>query len=135
MNRWEWAHGTILTEKYFLVLVLALLVFYFIIKKEIQELKWAGGLLFFAVVVFIIILVTEFLEGHKGKISAHELEYPKLNMELLANIPIIFLAYSFQAGFFPAYESLQEKTDANGLKVGFLALAFSFVGMSRSLNL
>ena len=64
MNRWEWAQGTVFSEKYFLVLFLAVLVFYFIIKKEIQELKWAGGLLFLSVVVFIIILVTEYLEGH-----------------------------------------------------------------------
>ena len=46
-------------------------------------------------IVFTIALVTEYLEGKGGKISMHDLEAPKLGIDLLANVPVIFLAFGF----------------------------------------
>lgn len=46
---------------------------------------------------------------------------------MLANIPTILLSYAFQSAFFPAFESLSNKTDKKGLLASGLSMGFCFV--------
>ena len=70
--------------------------------------------------VLIVLLISE------GAVSFdfEDLSKPKFDLGMLANVPTIFLAYGFQSAFFPAYQSLKEKTDANGIKSTIGSFAF-----------
>jgi amino acid permease len=110
--------------KQFPILVVAILLFYFAIKKEIQELKSAGFVLLSGVILFIIAMIVLLIMKGTENFSFGEISKPKFNVEMLANVPTIFLAYGFQSAFFPAYSSLKNKTDANGMKATVASFSF-----------
>jgi amino acid permease len=116
--------GTFWASKQFPILVVALLLFYFAIKKEIQELKSAGFVLLAGVVCFIIamtvLLIVEGTENfHFGEVSK-----PKFDLNMLANVPTLFISYGFQSAFFPTFSALKHKTDANGMKATVASFSF-----------
>lgn len=53
-----------------------------------------------------------------------EISKPKFNINMLANVPTLFISYGFQSAFFPAYSSLKTKTDANGIKATVMSFVF-----------
>jgi len=120
--------GTVWGSKQFPILVVALLLFYFAIKKEIQELKSAGFVLLSGVILFIIAMIILVLtKGTSDSYNFTVISKPKFSIKMVANIPTIFLAYGFQSAFFPAYSSLKNKTDANGMKATIASFTFCAV--------
>lgn len=119
--------GTWWENKQFPILVVGVLLFYFAIKKEIQELKSAGFVLLSGVVLFIIAMIILLCVEGTSDFDLADISKPKFNIDMLANIPTIFLSYGFQSAFFPAYQSLQNKTDANGMKSTVASFSFCVV--------
>lgn len=111
----------------FSILVVGVLLFYFAIKKEIQELKGAGFVLLSGVILFIIFMSILLIAEGTGPFDFGDLSKPKFDLETLANVPTIFLAYGFQSAFFPAYTSLKDKTDANGIKTTVGSFTFCII--------
>lgn len=120
--------GTWWSGTQFPILVVAVLLFFFAIKKEIQELKSAGFILLLGVVFFVIAMtILLIIEGISDDFSMSDLSKPKFDLDMLANVPTIFLAYGFQSAFFPAYQSLKTKTDANGMKATISSFVFCVI--------
>lgn len=116
--------GTFWAEKQFPILVVAALLFYFAIKKEIQELKGAGFVLLVGVLFFIVAMVILLSTKGTQDFDFSEISKPKFDINMLANVPTLFISYGFQSAFFPAFSSLKVKTDANGLKATVMSFAF-----------
>ena len=117
-------NGTWWADKQFPILVVAVILFIFAIKKEIQELKSAGFILLAGVMLFVLAMTILLIKDGTGEFDFGDLSKPNFDIEMLANVPTIFLAYGFQSAFFPAYQSLKVKTDANGLKATVASFSF-----------
>lgn len=65
-----------------------------------------------------VLLITEGTDNF----SFAEISKPKFDINMLANVPTLFISYGFQSAFFPVYQSLKVKTDSNGVR----ATAYSF---------
>ena len=116
--------GTFWSSKQFSILAVAILLFYFAIKKEIQELKGAGFVLLLGVIIFIIAMVILLVKEGTENYSFSEVSKPKFTINMLANIPTLFISYGFQSAFFPVYQSLKVKSNANGIKTTIMAFTF-----------
>ena len=116
--------GTFWAGKQFPILVVAVLLFIFAIKKEIQELKGAGFVLLVGVLFFIIAMVVLLIMEGTDNFSFSEISKPKFDLNMMANIPTLFISYGFQSAFFPVFQALKKKTDGNGIKA--TASSFSF---------
>ena len=99
---------------------------FFVIKKEIQELKIASLILFIGIIGFLVVLGIRLIakepEGEKTDFWG-----PEWGVDLVGTIPTVLLAYAFQTAFFPVYESLKDKTYANGIKISIASMLFVFV--------
>lgn len=120
-------HDTILVDKQFSILVVAALLFYFAIKKEIQELKGAGFVLLAGVIMFVFFMVILLIKDGTGEFDFADLSKPKFDFDMLANVPTIFLAYGFQSAFFPAYQSIKDKTDKKGMQATVASFTFCVI--------
>lgn len=120
-------HNTWWSNKQFSILLVGVLLFYFAVKKEIQELKAAGFALLLGVILFIIAMTVLVAVEGTSNFNFAEISKPKFNLEMLANVPTVFLAYGFQSAFFPAYQSLKDKTDAKGMKATVASFSFCVV--------
>lgn len=69
----------------------------------------------------MIVLVIK--EG-TDKFKFGDVSKPKFDINMLANIPTLFVSYAFQSAFFPVFSSLEHKTKANGIKA--TAMSFTF---------
>jgi amino acid permease len=119
--------GTFWADKQFPILIAAVVLFYFAIKKEIQELKGVGFILLVGVVLFIFAMIILLITKGTKDFSLSQVSKPKFNLNMLANVPTLFISYAFQSGFFPAYQGLKNKTDANGIKSVVASLLFVMI--------
>lgn len=117
-------NGTFWSSRQFSILVVAILLFFFAIKKEIQELKGAGFVLLTGVIIFIIAMVILLIKEGTHDFDFGDISKPKFDINMLANIPTLFVSYAFQSAFFPAYTSLKNKTNANGVKATSMSFIF-----------
>ena len=106
------------------IIASGIFLLYFSIKKEIQELYVAGFLLLAGVVIFMITMTLLLLIDGVGDFDYEEISRPKFDVEMFANIPTVFLAYGFQTSFFPAFQSLNERSNKNGMIVSIFSLGF-----------
>jgi len=68
----------------------------------------------------IVLLITEGTENFNfGEVSE-----PKFDINMLANIPTLFISYAFQSAFFPMYQSLKDKSSKNVIKVTSSSFTF-----------
>jgi amino acid permease len=116
--------GTFWADRQFPILIAAVVLFYFAIKREIQELKSAGFILLVGVILFIIAMIILLITKGTKDFSFSQVSKPKFNLNMLANVPTLFISYGFQPAFFPAYQGLKNKTDANGIKSVVASLLF-----------
>ena len=103
LNEFTSAYGTQIT-----IILAAIILLYFSIKKEIQELYTAGFLLLAGVIIFMITMILLLLIDGIGDFDFEEISRPKFDVQMFANIPTVFLSYGFQTSFFPAFQSLTE---------------------------
>lgn len=119
--------GTFWASKEFMQLVCGVVCFFFIIKKELNELKSAGFILLAGVCLFVLFLFIRLCQGKGEDISDYNMSEINFDIKLLANIPTLMLSYGFQSAFFPAYNSLKVKNDRNAMKavLGSFTICFT----------
>lgn len=118
---------TFWSSRQFPILVIAASLFFFVIKREIQELKSASLILFCGVILFMIALIVLLITEGTGNFDFKDLSEPKFDLNMVAVVPTILFVYGFQAAFFPAFQSLKEKTNSNGIKATIGAFIFSMI--------
>lgn len=113
------------------VLLLALVLLPYILKKKIEELKLAGIILFFGVTMFIVLLfLLKILNGSDlGPVdtSFDELWLTTFDMHFVSSLSTAFVAFAFQSAFFPIFNSLKEKSYKNGMKFTIYGMGFCFI--------
>lgn len=109
--------------------VLGIGLFYFYVQKQISEIKAAGFILLLGVISFALILSIKVMSGMKGKfVKDYSVWAPHFNtFGLWSNMPTLFLAYGFHATYYPVYNQLKVKTDANGMKATVYSIIICFV--------
>jgi amino acid permease len=124
LQRIDFINGTFWASKTFPKIFVGIFLFYFALKREIQELKGASLTILIGVVIFILSVSVLLDEDGIGNINFQKFSEPKFNLNLLGTIPIVLFAYQFQSSFYPIYSSLENKTPANGMKSIIYALIF-----------
>ena len=125
LSRIDSIKDTFWSSRQFPILVIAASLFIFVIKREIQELKSASLILFCGIILFIVALSVLLITEGTGHFDFEELSRPKFDLNMIAIIPTVLFVYGFEAAFFPAFQSLKEKTNANGIKATINAFLFS----------
>jgi amino acid permease len=130
-NEIEWVNenaSNTIGAQWFSVLILGVIVFPLIIKKEIQELKIAGILLFVGVILFILLMfiLRIFNSSDLNELPATTNEFYEFSFDkaFVSSLSTAFVAYGFQSAFFPIYNSLEKKTYYNGMKFTILGIGF-----------
>lgn len=100
-------------SKEFFVLVLAVLILYFVLRKEIQELKIASLIVFACIWIFIImmaIIAARDVDKIQDKLKAdpkHSAKFnwgaPEFSASTFGFIGQILVAFTFQVAYFPIY--------------------------------
>jgi amino acid permease len=125
-----------ITSRTCYALFLGLLMFPFIIKKELKELKIASVILFIGIFSFLLILSCQLIfEGQTENKDEDSESYYVLDKDLnfVKGISIILVAFSFQQNLFPMYNSLKEQTNDNCLKAcnyALSAVGVSYIGIA-----
>ena len=117
--------------QWFSVLVLAVITFPLVIKKQISELSIAGALLFTGVILFnLLLIVLKFDKGAKITYQDGDSDYFyrfEFNQQFLSSLSTVFVMYGFQSGFFPIYNALENRNYKSGMSFASLAMGFSFI--------
>jgi len=117
-----------LTQEWFSVLVLAVLIFPLIIKKSIGELSIASVLLFGGVIAFNILLFVVKLDNNVETSYVPEdqsrLYRFRLDLSFVSSLSTAFVAFAFQSGYFPIYNALEVKNYKTGMRFCTYAILF-----------
>jgi amino acid permease len=124
LRRIDSLNDTFWSSKIFPKVLAAVFLFYFALKREIQELKGAGFVVLVGVIIFVSSMCILLFKEGIGHIEVEEFWEPKFNVHLIATIPIVLFAYVFHPGLYPIYNSLENKTPANGIKTILYSLGF-----------
>ncbi|CAI2364867.1 unnamed protein product [Moneuplotes crassus] len=119
--------GEFWTSRWFTHSLLAVLMLYLVLQKEIQSLKYAGFVLLGMISVFIILLFLHFLVSDPDPDPSEDLAETTVDVEFLSKLPTMVSSFSFQPSLFTAFASLKNKTTANGLKAGWIAIWVAYV--------
>jgi len=118
-------------DQWFSVIVLALIIFFLIIKKQISELSLIGALLFVGVILFnVLLFVMKIADNDKISYQDGDSYFFfrfRFNRELISSLSTAFVAYGFQSAFFPIYNSLENKSYKQGMKFSFLGMGFCLI--------
>ncbi len=113
----------------FAKMVLAVLLYFFVIQKRIQEMKIAGVGLFAGVIMFLIILAAKLISGKQKADNIQDFNIWSVsvaNFGMWSRLMNIILAYAFQSSFYPAYNSLRVKNHRNGIYMTTVSIVFVF---------
>ncbi|CAI2364663.1 unnamed protein product [Moneuplotes crassus] len=120
----------VIGNQWFSVIVLAVLLFPFIIRKKIQELRIIGILQVSAIAFFIFLMllirITKDDKLERPSISKGDFYFFSFSKPWLSSLSTAFVVFSFQSAFFPIYNSLEIKSYQNGMKFTFFGMLFCF---------
>ncbi|CAI2363784.1 unnamed protein product [Moneuplotes crassus] len=119
--------GDFWTSRWFTHILLALVMLYLVILKEIHKLKMAGFFLLGLIAVFVFLLFIHYIISDPNPESSEDLTQTSLNVEFFAKIPTMIASFSFQPSLFTAFGSLKHKTTMNGLKAGWTAIWTAYI--------
>lgn len=125
-----------LTSKICYILILAGVMVFPLLQKELKEIKAVSITLFVAIGLFLGLMVVELeVDGSDLNPDDNYNDYykVKLDLALMSGLGIVLCAYGFIQNLFPIYLSLENKSTANSLKATGIGLGMSFllyVGMA-----
>ena len=114
--------GTFFSTKWFTHSLLAVLMLYLILKKELASLKYANIFLFFVVSFFVFFLLVHLLASGTAPEQHIVLDESHVNVTFISVFPTLFSSYGFNPAFFGAYASLKIKSHKNVMSSGLMAI-------------
>lgn len=118
-------------NNFFYILIIFILMSFLIFKESIDSLKKASFLGVLGITTFFITFIFMFIyKLSKGLIPEVTSDYFKPNgeaTEILASLPTVFLAFTFQFNVFPIYLSLKSKNKVDMVKSSMLGVGFCLV--------
>jgi len=100
---------------------------YLILKKKIDQLKYAGFLLLVLIILFLILLSIHFLSLLNVQSNTANYDEANFTIESVAIAPSIFSIYCLPTSFFTSFASLKSQSTKNGLRVTVLSLICCFL--------
>lgn len=119
INRIDSNANSFWSSKVFTHIILAIVMLYLVLKKEIHQLRYASIFLFFGIILFVFLLFIHFLISDPDPEPKEDLSDTKVDVKFFASLPTVIASYAFQPSLFTAFASLKNKTTANGLTAGF----------------
>jgi amino acid permease len=115
------------TSRWFTHSLLAFGMLYLIIKKEIQQLKYASLALLAMTIVFITLLTIHFFTSDPAPEPTQDLTETKFDVKFYASLPTVIVAFAYSSSLFTVFGSLKNKTIKNGLKAAYTAIWVGFI--------
>ena len=115
------------TSKAFTHIILAIVMLYLVLKKEIHQLRYASVVLFFGIILFVFLLFIHFLTSDPDPEPKEDITDTKVDIKFFASLPTVIASYAFNSSYFTAFGTLKNKTKANGLTAGFSAIIVAFL--------
>ena len=105
-------------QRTFYVLMVALILIPFLIKKAMSEMPIISYLLFISVLLFILITGIDLATSETPTYDLHDYLKPRWSTEIISSISILALSFYYQTGVFPAYSSMENKSTHNFMMSG-----------------
>jgi len=106
----------LLSSKATYCILVYILLFPAVLKKEMKELQLTSIMLFFGVISMVVIFFIRFVGSTVPSSQYRSMEKDKeLGGSFIDSICIILSSYGFVINFFPIYSSLDKRTSKNGI--------------------
>ena len=114
------------SSRWFTHTILAVIMLYMVMKKEIQQLKYAGFALLTLILIFITLFLVHYLTSQNNPSSQSHFAKENIGVKTFAFLPTFATSYSIHPSFFTAFLAMKNKTTINGLKTAILAQVIFF---------
>ena len=113
-------------SKWLTHILLAIWMFYLVLKKDISSLRYAGLGWFILITVFILLYFAHYISSNPDDNPKANLAESHPTLKFWSSIPTILTSYSIHTSYFVGFNVLKEKTMKNGLKAGAISLLIMF---------
>ena len=111
----------------FATIILALLLFYLILKKQIADLKYPSFMHFGGLLLLLSFFLIKLAEGEGKGIGEHQIAIMNWDLKFLSSTPIFLLSFGSQMSFLPTVNTSKKKNTRNGLKVAIYTFSACFL--------
>ena len=112
------------SSRWFTHTILAVVMIYLILQKEIHQLRYAGFALLILISIFIFLYFILYLTTMPHPTTSFD--ETKLNLKFFGALPTIIASYSVHPSFFTAFSALRNKTTGNGLITAIMSVVILF---------
>ena len=109
---------TFRTSRACYVIIVGVMLFPMIFKKEIHELKFASVMLFIAIFLFVVVLIFQLVSAGTDQNDDKDFKnYYNFHFDrqFFTAISVFMTAYSFQFNLFPILQSMKQRARREGL--------------------
>ena len=110
--------NTFRTSRACYVIIVGVMLFPMIFKKEIHELKFASVMLFIAIFLFVVVLIFQLVSAGTDQNDDKDFKnYYNFHFDrqFFTAISVFMTAYSFQFNLFPILQSMKQRARREGL--------------------
>jgi amino acid permease len=130
LDRIDGAKGTFWSSRVFTQALLGIAMLFFVLMKEIHQLKYAGFFVLIGIIIFLVLLFIHFLTTDiepDSKVTLAETSANNDINEFFASFPTLISSFAFQPSLFTAFASLRNKTNFNGIFATYSAIVIVYL--------
>ena len=112
---------------YFVTIILALLLLYLILKKQIADLKYPSFMHFGGLLLLLSFFLIQLAKGDGKGIGEHQIATMNWDLKFLSSTPTFLLSFGSQMAFLPTVNTSKKKNTRNGLKIAIYTFSTCFL--------
>jgi len=124
LSRIDTIEDTFWSSRQFAILTFAVILLFFILRKQIKELKYSGVIAVVGVTAFICTLAVKLIIDGQKTGGIKNFQKPNWDTDMVSHIPIIFLSYTFQSAFYSIFQISKNKSYGNAMRATSGSLVF-----------
>lgn len=114
-------------SSYFMTIILALLLLYLILQKQIADLKYPSLMHFGGLLLLLSFFLVQLAKGDGEGIGKHQIATMNWDLKFLSSTPTFLLSFGSQMSFLPIVNTSKKKSTRNGLRVAIYTFSTCFL--------